>query len=280
LISSTLELSGCDALFLLDDGDAELAARATWFGTMLNRGQTCLAVRRAFVPRSLYGDFCGRLGRLSAAGAALTLALPAQGQQAERLVQAALDQGGRLLSPPRSAVANGQSAAFQPAIIADARPEMALCREASFAPVLAVLPYDTPEQALEMDGQCSYALGASIFTRSPSRASALAAQLRSGAVAVNDVIVPTAHPGTPLGGRADSGWGVTQGAEGLLEMTVPQVVSLRTDTFRPHYDLVNEGAAVRHLDLASALLQSSHAATFGQRFRGWLRLARALWNLR
>src|SRR5262249_30069935 len=49
LVTSTLELSGCDAMFVLDDADVSMAVRAAWWGATLNRGQTCLAVRRAFV---------------------------------------------------------------------------------------------------------------------------------------------------------------------------------------------------------------------------------------
>ena len=57
LISCTLELSGCDAMFVLDDADVAMAARAAWFGATINRGQTCIAVRRAFVHRSVYRPF-------------------------------------------------------------------------------------------------------------------------------------------------------------------------------------------------------------------------------
>jgi acyl-CoA reductase-like NAD-dependent aldehyde dehydrogenase len=275
LISSTLELSGCDAFFVLDDADLALSARAAWFGTVLNRGQTCLAARRAFVQRSDYTAFCERLTSLSAGATPVSVALAAQKQQGERLVQAALADGGRLLTPPPP----GAHAAdlFQPAIVADARPDMALCREASFAPVLAVLPFDTVEQALAMEASCVYALGASIFTSTPARARSLAAQLRAGAVTVNDVIVPTAHPATPFGGRGDSGWGVTQGAEGLLEMTVPQVVSLRTDKLRLHYQLTTPQAPAQE-DLLRGLLESSHGASMRQRWSGWRRLWRALWK--
>ena len=49
LVPSTLELSGCDAMFVLADANVEMAARAAWFGVTLNRGQTCIAVRRIFV---------------------------------------------------------------------------------------------------------------------------------------------------------------------------------------------------------------------------------------
>src|SRR5439155_21927028 len=58
LVTSTLELSGCDALFVLEDADVDLAARAAWFGATVNRGQTCLASRRVLVQRDLYQAFC------------------------------------------------------------------------------------------------------------------------------------------------------------------------------------------------------------------------------
>jgi aldehyde dehydrogenase (NAD+) len=128
-----------------------------------------------------------------------------------------------------------------------------------------------------MDGHCPYGLGASVFTRNPERGAALAARLRAGMVTINDVVLSTAHPATPFGGRGDSGWGVTQGAEGLLELTVPQVLSVRGGTFRPHYDLaVGKGAAQG--ELLRGFLESGHAPTFGGRCRGWWRLLRALWR--
>jgi aldehyde dehydrogenase (NAD+) len=160
-------------------------------------------------------------------------------------------------------------------VLVDARPEMAVCREASFAPLLAVLPFTTLAEALRMDAECPYALGASIFTRSPARAVQLAAQLRAGAVTINDVIAPTAHPATPFGGRGASGWGVTQGAEGLLEMTVPQAVSVRGGRFRPHYEPPGS-SALTGLATLQGMLEWSHGATLGRRWRGLLRLVRGL----
>jgi aldehyde dehydrogenase (NAD+) len=152
---------------------------------------------------------------------------------------------------------------------------MALCREAPFAPVLAVLPFDDLEVALAMEAQCPFALAASVFTRRPEQACHLAARLRAGMVTVNDVVAPTAHPATPFGGRGASGWGATQGAEGLLEMTVPQVVSVRGGNFRPHYD-----AAAGQGELVRGLLESAHAPGLWARLRGWWRLLKAGWALR
>ena len=61
LVPSTLELSGCDAMFVLADANVEMAAKAAWFGLSLNRGQTCLAVRRIFVHRARYAEFADAL---------------------------------------------------------------------------------------------------------------------------------------------------------------------------------------------------------------------------
>jgi aldehyde dehydrogenase (NAD+) len=275
LIPSTLELSGCDAMFVLDDADLELAARAAWFGQTLNRGQTCLAVRRVFVQRALYAPFCTLLEARLRSAQPVRLALASQVEQAERLVRDAVSEGARLLGDAAIHASNGDAAACRPMAVADARPEMALCREASFAPVLAVMPYDTIEEALSMDAGCTLGLGASVFSRSLSRAAELASHLRTGMVTINDVVAPTAHPSTPFGGRGDSGWGVTQGEEGLLSLTVPQVISTRTGPFRPHFDLAATDSAGEPAGMLRALLESSHAATFSERCRAWWRALRA-----
>src|SRR5207302_9446981 len=102
-----------------------------------------------------------------------------------------------------------------PRVIVDATPAMAVAREDCFAPLLAVLPVRDAEEALAQADQCAYGLGASVFSGDNSRAAELAGQIRSGMVTVNDVVAPTAHPATPVGGLGRSGWGVTQGTEGV-----------------------------------------------------------------
>jgi acyl-CoA reductase-like NAD-dependent aldehyde dehydrogenase len=280
LVSSTLELSGCDAEFVLEDADVELAARAAWFGATVNRGQTCLAVRRAFVQRANYPAFCENIRALSASAQPMQLALPAAADQAERLVRDALAGGGRLACEPPPTDPAVPAGSFRPAAILDAKPEMAICREAAFAPVIAVLPFDDLEDAVAMEAQCPYALGASVFTRDGQRAEALASRLRTGVVAINDVIATIAHPATPFGGRGISGWGVTQGPDGLLEMTIPQVVSRKSGRFRPHYDMSFDLSAGRskasHGDLMRGLLESGHAPNMSTRMRGWRRLFSAV----
>jgi acyl-CoA reductase-like NAD-dependent aldehyde dehydrogenase len=273
LVSSTLELSGCDALFVLEDADIDLAARAAWFAFSVNRGQTCIAARRALVQRRLYPAFVEALKPFVTAAPPLGLALAAQARQAERLIHDAVNEGAHVLKAQPGTANDGDAGLCRPAVVVDARPEMAICREASFAPLLAVLPFDTVEEALHMDAQCPYGLAASIFTSNPQRGTQLARQLRVGMVTINDVVVPTAHPATPFGGCGESGWGVTQGAEGLLEMTVPQTISVRRGTFRPHYPTV-EGKTVLTPEAVRGLLEWGHGATLRQRLAGLWRVVR------
>ena len=83
-------------------------------------------------------------------------------------------------------------------------------------------------------------------------------------------IVPTAHPATPFGGRGSSGWGSTQGLEGLLEMTVPQVVNERSGAFRPHAESGSSAAVPR------GYLRLVHGRGFRERWRGFRQLISGL----
>jgi hypothetical protein len=139
-----------------------------------------------------------------------------------------------------------------------------------------VIPYDDLDETLRQQSQCPYALGASIFMRDRAKAVALAESLGAGMVTINDVIAQTAHPATPFGGRHSSGWGVTQGAEGLLALTVPQVISVRSGAFRPHY-AVGEKSKQATAQLLKGLLHWRHARRWRQRWSGfWQTVGAAL----
>lgn len=270
LIPSTLELSGCDAMFVLDDANVEMAARAAWFGLSLNHGQTCIAVRRVFVARSKQEAFVSALQKLVRT-APLGLVTDGQKTQADRLIADALGRGATVLGE-RPAADAGR--ALAPTFLLNAPPDAAICREACFAPVAAVLPFDTDADAVRMALVSPFALSASVFTADRSRAEAIAAQLPTGSVCVNDVLAPTAHPATPFGGRGSSGWGSTQGEEGLLSMTVPQVVTVRKGTFRPHFDdAANPDPATPQM--LRGLLTLTHAGGFWAKWRGFWQLVRA-----
>jgi acyl-CoA reductase-like NAD-dependent aldehyde dehydrogenase len=270
LISSTLELSGHDAVLVLEDADVDLAARALCFGTVVNAGQTCLAARRAHVARGLYADLLDRLRQeFSLRPADRPLAQPAQAAHVRELVDSALAGGARLLLDAPS-----QSKEFQPLVLADVKPDMAICQEALFAPVLTVAPFDDPREAMNSIRTSKYGLGLSIFTARVDRAVRMARELPAGLVTINDIIAPVAHPATPFGGVGRSGWGVTQGAEGLLEMTVPQVISTRRWRWRPHFDRPNSTPLTDPAVLRQ-MLRWQNGGSFWQRLRGFFAMIRA-----
>jgi acyl-CoA reductase-like NAD-dependent aldehyde dehydrogenase len=266
LIPSALELSGCDAMFVLNDADVELAARAAWYGATLNRGQTCMAVRGAYVAESVYERFVQALRPLVEAANPMTLTTVGQAVRAGEAVGEAKAAGCHVV---HGAVDLAGLSAVPPTLVLnpDAVPDLAVNVVASFAPLLCVTPFADLEEALLFHAACPFKLTAAVFSRDTTAAKKLAARLPVGSVTVNDVIVPTAHPGTPFGGCGASGWGVTQGDEGLLQMTVPQTVTVRSGKFRPHIDTeLNADSAGG--DVVSGMLKMTHARGLGDRWRG------------
>src|SRR5207302_10426836 len=115
-----------------------------------NNGQTCIAVRRAFVPRDVYPAFVEALQKKVAAAGPMRLAMEGQVKQADRLVKDAEQQGGRILQPAAPAPRDARTT--MPRVIVDATPSMAVARDDCFAPRLAVLPVRDADEALAQAG--------------------------------------------------------------------------------------------------------------------------------
>ncbi len=235
LVPSTMELSGNDAVFVLPGAEVEQVARALAFGLRLNGSATCIAPRRVFVPREMAVGLEDALVGQVAAIPPVPVSLPTRRRLAA-LARDAVAEGARALG----IVPKDEDVAMTPLILTDARPGMALLREEIFAPVLSLVPVRDMEAALEAAAHSPYALGASVFGP-VAQARELAGRIDAGAVTINDLIVPTADPRLPFGGRHASGWGVTRGAEGLLEMTQVKTVSIRKGRLRPHFEAPREG---------------------------------------
>ena len=277
LIPSVLELSGCDALIVMPGADVTLAARAAWYGLTLNKGQTCLAVRRMLVHADVRDAFVAELRGHAARSGPLKLLQQGQIEQARRLLAEA---AGRATVTAPGTPGDRE---FAPTVILDADPTLGVCREALFAPLAALMTYRTVNELLALDAACPYALGASGFRGevefSDDDEVRLASGWRSGVVTVNDVIVGTAHPATPLTGHGASGWGSTQGDEGLLEMTVPQVYSVRGGRFRPHLDAALDPRPGDG-DTITGMLRLTHGHGVAERWRGLRQMLRGVWAVR
>lgn len=259
----TLELSGCDAMFVRADANLELVSRAIQFGIRLNNGATCIAPRRVFVHRSVARELEAQLS--AATWETSRIVHP----QLFRCVLEALLSGADLI---RGSIESGSGRVSVPLILNAARPSMRITREDIFAPVVSLVTVDNDDEALAFAGQCPYSLGATIFSRDETAAQALAGQIRAGVVTINDLIVPTADPRLPFGGRDRSGFGVTRGREGLLEMTVPKVVSIRRGRFHPHLDQAQEGDA----ELLTAYIRAAHGSKWDRRLAAVLELGRCI----
>ena len=244
LTPTTMELSGNDAVFVLPGADLSLVASCLAYGLRLNGGATCIAPRRVFIgeasaPALEQALLARTTGIRSAKAPARVLA------QLNDLLHEAAASGARVLAWPTAD-------AVPPIVVADAQPGLRLLRQDVFAPVLAIVPVHDMRHALWAAEACPYALGASIFGP-PDQARALAAQVNAGSIVVNDVIVPTADPRLPFGGRAESGFGATRGAEGLLEMTTLKAVSIRRGWFRPHLSAPADADARRFASMIRLL---------------------------
>lgn len=203
-IPSVMELSGADAVYVRDDADVELAAKAIRFGLQLNAGDTCMAPHAIIVHNR--------------AADALTNALQKLGM-----------------------------------------------------PTHTIFRVRDDAEALQIAFADDNGLGAAIFTRDEAAARRLAAQLPTGFVTINDIIVPTADPRLPFGGIRGSGFGVTRGAEGLLEMTYPHVVASRRARFLPHLELPQPGDDA----LFAAFAEATHVRGLNARWKAARQLMRA-----
>lgn len=266
-IPSAMELSGCDAVIIRADADLELAVRALVFGLRLSSGQTCIAPRRVFVARAVATEFEGRLAQALSDCAPVTFS-PAQRERLFPLLLQALAQGAHFLSGKIQPSAD----IIGPVVIAGAKPSLPLLREDIFAPLLTILTVADDDEAIAFANDCPYALGATIFTRDEMVARSLATRLNVGGVIINDLITPTADARLPFGGRKLSGFGLTRGPEGLLEMTTTKVVTQRSGRWRPHYDVPRADDA----DFFCAYLNTAHGADWRVRFDGLRRIVRAL----
>lgn len=265
LVPATVELSGCDALFVLPGADLDRVAAAVCFGLTLNGGATCIAPRRVFVPHPLADGLEQRLTRLAASLPAVVVDSETA-TRARLLVAAAVEGGARLLAGSLAPTNE-----FPPLVVAEALPAMRLLQEDLFAPVVSLVRVADAGEALAAALACPYALGAAVFgPEEPARA--LAGRVRAGGVVVNDVIVPTADPRLPFGGRGESGFGVTRGAEGLLELTAPKVIAVRRGIRLPHLEKRDPA----DVDLFRAYLTLVHGDGLRTRLRAAADLVRAL----
>ncbi|MBM3494632.1 MAG: aldehyde dehydrogenase family protein [Armatimonadetes bacterium] len=254
---AVMELGGCDPVFVLDDAREEMAARALRFGLTLNGGRTCVAPRRVYARPPMAGRIACAVGGLVASEPPVPLT-PHTASRATDLIADATGRGATIMAG--GAPVGG---AMRPTVLLGVPRDAPILAEDLFAPWLAFVEVASDADALAASGLCPYALGASVFGV-PEQARQFALQVRAGVVTVNDLIAPTAHPGAPFGGAGRSGFGVTRGAEGLLEWTRPRTTVVNRGLRRRHFEPTRVGDE----ELFLAFLRAAHGSSWKLRFSG------------
>ena len=252
------ELSGCDAVVVLPSAEIGRAVQALAFGMRLNGSATCMAPRRVLLVDATESLRTKFLEMLQEALSGINgVALPeAVRREVSDLLHEARQAGATVLGDSAEEM-------FGPVVIVDAAATLRIARSDVFAPVLMVIDVAGEAGVVEAQEACPFGLTASIFGEE-GEARRLAGKLTIGAVLVNDVIVPTCDPRVPFGGRRQSGFGVTRGVEGLLEMTAVKTVAVRRGRSTRHY----EATGSAHEQLFRGVIVSSHSDGLRRRWRG------------
>ncbi len=225
-----LEMGGKSANILLDDLDDEGFQAAVADGIQkcyINSGQTCIALTRMLVPR----DRMGKAEEIAAGvvesmfqpsdpfaeGAMLgPLASRAQVDRVNEYVRKGIDEGAKLVTggPEKPEGVNPDGYFVKPTVFSEVTNDMTIAQEEIFGPVLSILPYDTEEEAIRIANDSPYGLSGGVQGGDKDRAIAVARQIRTGQIEVNQGAF---NANAPFGGYKQSGYGREYGEYGFEE---------------------------------------------------------------
>ncbi|MDO7834804.1 aldehyde dehydrogenase family protein [Sphingobium sp. HBC34] len=233
-----LELGGKSASIVFDDADLDAFARLGLAGIVNNSGQGCINPTRLLVQRGIYAQV---LERLSAAVGALSVGDPTDPATVfgpvidDRAVTRIMGMIDRAKADGARLIAGGERLGgdladgyfIQPTIFADVAHMSELSQCEVFGPVLAVLPFDTEEEAIAMANDTEFGLAGYIWTENLKRAHRCARALVAGNIWVNGF---TGIPGAaPFGGVGESGVGRLGGRHGIQEFLRPKNIWIALD---------------------------------------------------
>jgi acyl-CoA reductase-like NAD-dependent aldehyde dehydrogenase len=218
-----LELGGYNPLIVLADADIEYAVNASAFGSFMHQGQICMSTRRIIVERSIADDFSQRLAEKTAGlktgdpKEPDTVIGPLINAQALKTVRSRVEDA---VAKGAKVLAGGDAVgpAFQATLLADVPEDSEFAREETFGPVASIEVVDSADEAVRRANATSYGLSAGIITTDPDRGFALARELESGIVHVNDQTIAD-EPQMPFGGVKGSGYGRFGGQAVIDEFT-------------------------------------------------------------
>jgi aldehyde dehydrogenase (NAD+) len=261
---AVLELSGADAIVVTPSADLQQVAKAVAFGLRLNGGSVCMSPRRLF-----------------ATPTTMTALRPLLHAELAKVPGAALDAGTavRLRTMLDDAAGGGADVqgtfapdAQMPLVVDHAMANMAIARSDIFAPVISLIEAESMLHVPALYAQCEYGLTVAIFCArgKEKKARMLGTMLDAGTLLINDIIAPTADPRVPFGGRGASGYGVTRGAEGLLEMTAVKTVLTRRGGLMLHLDPTTDS----DVPMFAGMIRAMHGKGLALRWKALMQLVK------
>jgi aldehyde dehydrogenase (NAD+) len=220
-IPVTLELGGKAANIVFDDAALDQAVEGIVNGIYFNQGHVCCAGSRLLVQESIYEQLVDKLKRrLTTLRVGDPLdkntdvgAINSQQQLAKirELVASGEAEGAEIYQPPCRLPEKGYW--FVPTVFTNVAQSYRIAQEEIFGPVLSVLTFRTPEEAVEKANNTPYGLSAGVWTEKGSRILWMAERLRAGVVWANTF--NRFDPASPFGGYKESGFGREGGRHGL-----------------------------------------------------------------
>ncbi|MDE0875347.1 MAG: aldehyde dehydrogenase family protein [Porticoccaceae bacterium] len=219
----TQELGGKSPNIIFDDADLESAVSGGVKRMMSNTGQSCNAPSRMLVQSSVY-DQAVEIAKQAAESVVVDqptsqgghigpLSSRVQFEKVQGLIEKGISEGATLVAGGLGKPEGFDSGYFvKPTVFAGVNNQMTIAQEEIFGPVLAMIPFDTEEQAIEIANDTPYGLAAYFSTSSAERARRVGSQLRAGMVSVNSASQDYA---APFGGYKQSGNGREWGEFGF-----------------------------------------------------------------
>lgn len=223
VLRTSMELGGNAPFVVFEDADLDKAVDGAMLAKFRNIGQACTAANRFIVHRSVADEFARRvtervqgmkIGRGTEEGVVIGPLIDDRAvAKADTLVKEAVSRGAQVRTG--GTALDGPGTFYEPTVVTDVQPGSDILREEIFGPVLAIVPFDTEDEAVAIANDTEYGLVSYVFTESLSRGQRMIDRLETGMMGLNVGVVSNAA--APFGGWKMSGLGREGGAEGIHE---------------------------------------------------------------
>ncbi|MGE5319059.1 MAG: NAD-dependent succinate-semialdehyde dehydrogenase [Hyphomicrobiaceae bacterium] len=228
----SLELGGNAPFIVFDDADLDAAVAGALASKYRNSGQTCVCANRIFVHEAVHDAFAQKFSAAVArlkvgegfeAGVEVGPLINAPAlARLEAYIAEALSHGAAVLTGGTRHALGGQF--FQPTVLAEAHPDMQICRNETFGPVASLIRFRDEADVIRQANASEFGLAAYAYTRDLGRAWRLGEQLEYGMVGINSGLISTAE--AAFGGVKQSGLGREGGRSGIDEYLETKYLNL------------------------------------------------------